>query len=300
MSTEEIEVDDIQAAVAAALEEDAIPEVIESDVNIEKPAEDLQEEPEFTEKELEAKDHGWNPEGQDRDGNTLTAEEYLARKPLFNKIHNLQDKLDAYDERYKNVESKVGKLVEQNQQIAAAKIAERETLLEQLKTAKENALTNLDVEQVRAIDDKMESVREDLAKTSQITETVTDQPAETEAYKAFVAENEWAKDTTSPLHKIAIDIGEGFVERNIKAGIKITEADVYKYAAEQVKDLYPHKFGEAVVKQPRVGNNNQRQPIKPVVTKKTLNDIPEDQRAIAKEVMESTGMKEDEYVAMYY
>jgi regulator of replication initiation timing len=299
MSAEEVDIDDVTEAVKATLTEEVVPEVIEAEGDIEKPIEKKdEEEVQFTEKELEAKDHGWNPEGKDRDGNTLSADEYLARKPLFNKIHNLQDKLSASDERYKGLEGQVGQLVEQNKQIAADKIKERETLMDQLAAAKENALTNLDVDQVRAIDDKMDTVRKELKETPETKAPVTNEI--TPAYQEFIDENEWAKDESSALYSEVTRIAENFVQSNVKAGNKITEAEVYAHAAKQVKELYPHKFEDNTApRTPKIGNNNQRQPIKPVVTKKTINDIPEEQRAIAKEVMESTGQTIDEYLAVY-
>jgi len=302
MGSEEININEIEDAVNAALQEDVVPEVIEAEGDVEKPIEaEIEEEVQFTEKELEAKEHGWNPEGKDRDGNTLSAEEYLARKPLFNKIHNLQDKLDNQNTEFNQLKGQVDKLAEQNKQIAQAKIKEREELLDQLKTAKESALTNLDVDQVRAIDDKMETVREELAQTTNSTDTA-ETPSSTATsqevspdWEDFVKDNEWAKDTTSAMYAQS----EIMAQQYFKEHGKVSDKEVYEHIATQMRDLYPHKFQKEQPRTTRVGNNNQRQPIKPAVTKKTLNDIPEDQRAIAQEVMEATGQTIDDYLATY-
>jgi len=290
MSAEEVNIDDVAEAVKATFEEE-VEEIVDpkaEEVIEELAEEEIQEEVQFTEKELEAKDHGWNPEGKDRDGNTLSAEEYLARKPLFNKIGNQSKRIDDLSEQ-------VGKLVEQNKQIASDKIKERETLMKQLSEAKETALTNLDVDRVRAIDEQINTVRDELADTPQLANTQTVDKISPD-YAAFVAENEWANDTTSVMYAQSEIMAQQYFK--VHDG-KATDKEVYDHIAKEMRDLYPHKFEKPAVRQPKMGNNNRRQPLKPVTIKKTINDIPEDQRAIAQEVMESTGQTVDEYLATY-
>lgn len=296
-----VNLEDIEANVKAALEEEFEPEVetdveteteTETETEVEVEVETEIEEPEFTEKELEAKDLGWNPEGQDRDGNTLSAEEFLARKPLFNKIKNQNQRLEEQNGKLTALEKQMEKLAKDNQSIAAAKIKEREAFLEQLKQAKEVALDELKVDEVRHIDNQMEKVREELSKPAE--EPAKEQYVSPD-YNDFVAENEWAKDETSAMY----DSAERIAIRYKQVHPEATDKELYGHIHKEIRDAYPHKFETKPVRRQGVGNNNQRQPIKPVVTKKTLSDLPEDQRAIAQEVMESTGQTIDEYLEVY-
>jgi len=106
---------------------------------------DYSQESEYTETELEAMDLGWKPEGKDKDGNTLSADEFLARRPLFNKIKNMHEKMDEMD-------SLIRELREDNKKIAQASIKEKQELLQELKEAREKALDDLDADEVRNLD----------------------------------------------------------------------------------------------------------------------------------------------------
>jgi len=304
------DIDDVEANVKTALEE-AVVEDPPADPPVEDPpaedppadppAEDPPE-PEFSEKEQEAMDLGWRPDGKDRDGNTLSAEEYLARKPLFNKIHNLNEKLDDQSRTQDRLQKQIETLSEHNKKIAEAKIKEREAFLEQLKDAKEQALTDLNVAQVREIDTQIDQVREEIS-TQPVFEGTEATPEVSPAAKKFVEENDWYE-TDMGLATVADDIGKRLVQEKINAGVKPEdilqyETEILNKAADEVKALYPHKFEKPKARQPRVGSNRNRQPIAPVETKKTLNDLPEDQQAIAREVMESTGQTEDQYLETY-
>jgi len=299
------DIDDVEANVKAALEDEVI-EVVADDV-VEEAVEETEvvdeviEDPEPTEKEQEAMDLGWRPDGKDRDGNTLSADEYLARKPLFNKIHNLNEKLDDQSRTQDRLQKQIETLSEHNKKIAEAKIKEREAFLDQLKDAKEQALTDLNVAQVREIDTQIDQVREEIS-TQPVFEGNEATPEVSPAAKKFVEENDWYEKDLG-LATVADDIGKRLVQEKIKEGIKPEdiiqyETEILTKAADEVKALYPHKF-EKKPRQTKVGSNRNRQPITPTETKKTLNDLPEDQRAIAREVMESTGQTEDQYLETY-
>ena len=50
---------------------------------------------------------------------------------------------------------------------------------------------------------------------------------------------------------------------------------------------------------PNLGTNLNRQSLKKQNNKNTINDLPEDQRAIAREVMEDADLSEAEYMKNY-
>lgn len=284
------DIEDIQKNVDAALAEE--PTEPTEPVEPAEPAEP--QEPEFTETELEAKDHGWNPDGKDRDGNTLSADEFLARKPLFNKIHNLQDKLEDKDRQIGEINKRVDTLVDHNKKIAESKVKERKDLLEQLAEAKDDALESLDKERVRAIDKEMENVR------TEINEAVVPdfEPVEQRVspdFADFAKDNEWANDKESALYSAAEVMAKNYGAAN--QGREITDKELYDHIHKGIRELYPHKFKET--KQPKIGRNQQRTPIEQPKKGHSIDDLPEDQRSIANEVMEATGMTIDDYFKTY-
>ena len=222
----------------------------------------------------------------------------MARKPLFNKIHNLQDKLSDKDREIQEIRGKVDTIVEHNKKIAESSVAQKKELLERLKNAKEEALTDLDPDRIRAIDQQMDSVREDI-NASETPDFEPKQPEQTVSpdFEAFAKENDWANDKESALYSAAEVMARNYGAAN--QGREITDKELYDHIHKGIRELYPHKFVEKTTRPTKIGRNQHRTPIDPPKKGKSIEDLPEDQRSIAKEVMEATGMTIDEYFKTY-
>ena len=286
----ELDMSEVEKKVADAIEDE-----VEVEQEIEQEA-SQEVEQELTEEQVEeeASKRGWTAEGTDKFGYKLSAQEFLDRKPMFDTIGNLKKKTDT-------LEDKLNKLTEQNQKIAAKSIEKQQKLMTELEQAKKELLNQdyLDdegVKNLKDIDEKITSVRED------VTEASVSNGNEDEwddALLEFTSNNAWYG-TNAGLTQAA----EVFAKRYTKENKNSTPKDYYGSISQSMMEkfgeqmMFPDK--EAKVRKPNIGSNNNRQPLREVKKSKTLDDIPEDQRAIAREVMESTGINEEEYLKTYF
>jgi hypothetical protein len=193
--------------VEAAMNEEAETEVAE--VETEEVAE-AKAEPEYSQTELEAMDIGWQPDKTDKDGNTLSAEEFIARKPLFNKIRNQSEQLAEVQKTLKELKADSIKMAKES-------IKEKEQLLTQLREAKESALDNLETDEVRKLDKQIDSVKDEIAETKPEPEP---EYKISPYYAGFIEENEWAKDEGSVMYLAGEALGRKYCQTH-----EITEND---------------------------------------------------------------------------
>lgn len=276
---------DVRANLEQIEAEEASKEVLEIDEEIVE--EDISDVEEFSETQLEAMDLGWNPEGKDRDGNSLSAEEFLARKPLFNKIRNQGDELAQMKQMLEELRN-------DNRKIAEASIKEKDRLLEQLKEAREAALEDLDVDTVKQLDKKIEDTQE------LIKESKVEKGTETKVspyYNDFLKENEWAKDESSSLYMAALGLGQRYMmTHEIVDG---NDKPMFDYIHKKIREDFPERFKEkpkvqrvASSKNRATGNYSKKKQV-------TLSDLPEEERRIVKVMMDATGKTEEEYLKNY-
>ena len=272
---------DIAAKIREAAKEE--PEVEVNEIEVEE----ITIEPERTQEELDAIEIGWNPEGKDKDGNTLTAAEFLARKPLFNKIKNMHGKMDE-------MERLINELRQDNKKIAQASIKEKQELLEELRVAREKALDNLDVDEVRNLDKRIENAKEEIKEEP----IEPEKPKVSPYYEDFLKENEWAKDETSSMYLAA----EGLARKYLMTHEIVNGNDkpMFDYIHEQMRKDFPEKFKEQTKRTSKVASSTTRQATN-YSSKKTvtLADLPEDEREVVKTMMRATGKTEEEYLKNY-
>ncbi len=249
-----------------------------NEIDLEPEIEPEQEKaPELTSAEIEAKDMGWSPDGKDRDGNSLSADEFLARKPLFNKITNQSKEISEIREMLHDLKA-------DNRKITEAGIKEKEVLLEQLKEAKEEHLTNLDVDEVRKIDKQIESVQEEI-------KSVPEQ-AQSPYFDDFKKDNEWASDEDSPLSIVAEGIARRYIAKNPSASDK----EMYQHIHETVRKDFPEKFQEKS-RSNKVASSKTRSTN--TYAKKqavTLSDLSADDQKVVTVMADRTGKTVDEYL----
>lgn len=262
-------------------------EVVE-DVDLEKINDELHEEeheeinePEYTPDEEEALSDGWKPDGKDKDGNSLTAKEYMSRRPLFQRIKNLNEKIEGLDNTVKSLQT-------HNKVTSEKSLAEHQRLVKELKAAKAEAFKDMDIEEAERIDKQIEDLPEVEAAPVQ---THTKEQWDIR-HEQFVKENTWFKDNAG-LSAAANDFGRVY----IKDHPACTPDELYKSVTAQVKESFPDSF-QTRKRSTNVSSSTSR--TKPKGTAKhTFNDIPQEHQAMARVVINS-GVKEDEYLKQYF
>ena len=238
----------------------------------------------------EAAKRGWREDGEDRFGHKISAIEFLERAPMFNKIGLLKGDVDTLKKQQQT-------LLEQNKQIAQKAIDDKKKLNDDLKAAKDKLLSQeyLDSDDV----DKLKNIDKRIDDTS-VVETVDNGEqlaADYEVAKAkFVSENDWYRKDYA-MTNMADDIGTNYVkDYHAKHGSLPPPDETFSYVIEEVKKAYPEEKPQRTT---RVASTRNRTVSTKVSNKKTLDDIPEESRALAREVMEATGLSEDEYLKTY-
>lgn len=230
--------------------------------------------PEYTEIEVEAMEHGWNPEGVEGRRN-LTAEEFMDRKPLYDELKSMRktvkrvrDDFETLKEYHSKQEEKV-----------------RERVIAELKAQKATALENDDFEAVVEIDDRLAE-----AKASKV-ETKTSNVI----FEEWVEDNSWYNQDAE-MREYADTIGNGYAARNPGKSLD----DVYEYVSKTVKKTFPEKFENPKRKQPdMVEGVSKSRGTK--TAKYSVKDLPEDDYKIMKTLLR-TGVfdSEEEYLKEYF
>lgn len=257
---------------------------IENEDNHEDVNDNLEHNEEPSEIEVMAADSGWKPDKQDKDGNTLSAKEFMDRKPLFNKIRNQGDQIDDLMER-------VNALQSDNKKITQASMKENERLLEELEAAKDTALTNLDVDDVRKIDKQIDNVKETIADTK-------DEQIISPLFEDFKKDNAWAADETNPLNRA----GEGYAIKYMKEhGDKGNDKEMYEFIHNQIRVDFPEKFEDKPKPQNKVASSrnrstsNSRNKDRSVM----LSDLNAEDQMLFSRMFTQTGKTEAEYMKNY-
>ena len=238
-----------------------------------------------------ATERGWREDGKDKFGHQISALEFLERTPLFHKMDLMRGDVEDLKKQNK-------KIIEQNKQIAQSKIDSDKKHVEDLKAQKETLLNNelLDADDIKELKTLDKQIDEAVVESPEVNETAVVQAYEDRKDK-FMSENDWYNSNRA-MTTLADSLGEKYIkDYNKEHGGVPDPEDLFEYVTEEIKKDFPD-MGKPQ-RQTRVASRNNRTIQTNHKTKKTLDDIPEDQRAIAKEVMESAGLSEDEYLKTY-
>jgi len=233
-------------------------------------------EPEYSESEQEAIQHGWNPEGVEGKKN-LTAEEFMDRKVLY-------DDLRALKRRNKRLEEKYSALDQHYQHVAQK---EREKVIAELKAAKANALAEDDYESVVEIDEKLVEARN-------VPKAETTQEAANEAFSEWKQENTWY-DTDPEMRAYADMIGTGYFSQNDKPDLE----EVYNFVGKEVRKRFKEKFSEPQ-KRPNLVEGANKGRSAPSRSKYSVKDLPEEDRQIMRTLVRSGVLSEEKYLKEYF
>ena len=259
--------------------------VAEEKEDFEAEADAIKEAPDYTPEEQEALDSGWNPEGKDKDGKTLDAKEYMARKPLFNKIHNLRTEQETMN-------SQMGELRSDMKKMTQVFMQEKQALLDQLKEQRTEALDNLETDTVKKLDKQIESV-------SAATQDVAsyDQKEWSKSFISFVKENNWY-DKNPGLKSVADIIGKEYVEANQGA----SPQEVYNYVADRIKKEFSDRFDEksdGQKKNSKVSTSSRRSTESRKKQGVSLSDLDSESQKVVQVMATATGKTVEEYLKTY-
>lgn len=264
-------------------------EELEDDEKVVDKSEEEVEEEEYDEVEQEAMKKGWNPEGpDDPDKRAISAQEFLDRQKLY-------DDLRKRGRENKKLQRAVEDLKASHKIVAeqAYKRAKRE-----LEREKRLAYDEGDTSRAMEIDKEMSELEADQKKISS-EEGNVDQQATEEAYNSFREANPWY-DSDPELRGYADLIGQGLISQNPQRAQEDPEGFFEQVAAE-VKNRFADKFeGEKRVKRRKANAVEGDRAGGKRGTKHTLKDLPEEHREVAKRIIESGVMTQDEYLNDYF
>lgn len=262
--------------------EDLLAAIAADEAGNEAPVEEAQagdEQPEYTEVEVEAMEHGWNPEGVEGK-RTLTAEEFMDRQPLYDDIRSLKKQLRKTQDGIEAMK----KMQDGIRQRAA------EEAIAKLKADKRTALEDGDFDAVMDIDDKIAA--EKAAKDAE--------PQTNEAFEEWVDNNDWYHQNEE-MREYADMIGTGYVAQK---GDKTPPAQVFAYVEQEVKRRFADKFENPRRKAPQLaesaaagrGSGGTRSS----GAKHKAAELPETDRQIMRTIVRSGAMTEAEYLKEYF
>jgi hypothetical protein len=231
------------------------------------------EEHEFTDAEVEAMEHGWNPNGVDGKKN-LSAEEYMDRKPLY-------DDLKSQNKKIKRMQESIDALKQFNDTISER---ERSKLLNQLKAAKKAALENDDYNAVVEIDERIAD-----AKVPNVQQQTP------EIFSQWVSENSWYN-TDNEMRQFADIIGTGYAENHPNTPLD----QIYEHVGKEVRARFPEKFNTAPRAAKPSAVEGATKGRRASSKKYSAKDLPEQDRQIMKTLIRDGHMSEQEYLKKYF
>jgi len=228
-----------------------------------------------------ATEWGYKEGAKDKDGNTFSPMEFLSRKPLFSRINSLQvqHRKDMDEMRKQLSEQK-----KDNKKIAEYMTRENEKLMSDLKKARDEALTDMDVDKVRALDKEIESV-----KTAPVM-GYTDQDWNS-SYKSFLKQNQWYDDFKG-LARAADAMGVEYKGQNPDC----SPDELYSYVTKEIKKEFPERFDKKKTTQKVTSANKRVTTEKVVGNKKTIEDYTSEEQRVIQNMARATGKTPEEYL----
>ena len=227
----------------------------------------------YSDTEIQAMEHGWNPEGIEGKKN-LTADEFLDRQPLYDDIRSLKKqtrKLQDGIEAMKSMQDGI-------------RARERDKTIRELQASKKVALENENYDAVLEIDEYIAQTRsEPLGPKTNVV------------FEQWVDKNEWYHDSPD-MRQYADMIGAAIYQKNPNRPIN----EVYAEVGKEVKARFPDKFGNANRDRPNPVEGAGKGRAGRTSSKHSARDLPEDDRKIMETIVRSGAMTKDEYLKEYF
>lgn len=260
-------------------------EELETGLESEEEQAAVEEEQEYTEIELEAMDQGWSPHGVEGKRN-LSAEEFLDRKPLYDKIHRVEKTLKEQDKKFE--------ALRQHEKMVRDRM--HEDHLKELKAAKRAALESYDYEKAEQIDDEIFDARTQHQQEEK--PAVPDVENIQRAVADWTEENPWYMEN-KVMKRFAYGEGEDYRAENPGAPIE----EILAHISKAVKKEFPEKFSNMNRAKPSSvegsATGGRRTPATP--KQKSVKDLPEEAISVMRTLIRGGTFKtEQDYVNDYF
>lgn len=238
--------------------------------------------------EAEARALGWKPEGVEGK-RALTAEEFLDRKPLFDRIHKLEKT---------NKESKrsIDALIQHNRQIQ--ELAYKKAM-EDLRSKRDEAIELGDRQTVNRLDSELDDLKAKQKAADEVLKSTEADPAEValeesrEYYQNWISkpENKWYE-RDEQLREYTDSIVQSYVIKETSSGRKPTLDEIYEYAQKKVHSVFPEKF----MKRTPVVESGSRKPAQKRDSRYNVSDLDQDTQRVVRTMAKSRGISEEQYI----
>lgn len=243
-------------------------------------------EPEYSDVEREAIAQGWNPEGVEGK-KSLSAEEFLDRKPLYDRLHKQEKKIKDLDKAIQAIQTHEN-MVRENM---------HKKHLEELKAAKKDAFERMDYDSLQQIDDKIELAKEEF-KTSQQAPQVAPAEVVQQVIENWVSKNKWYEN--DPAMKRYADLeGASYRAENPTASFD----DILNHIESSTKSNFPEKFKNMNRERPAAVEGSVAGARRtPAASKQhTVRDLPEEAVSVMKVLVRSGAFKNEQaYIDDYF
>ncbi len=234
--------------------------------------------PSVSKYDAEARTQGWVPKEEwDGDPDDWTdSREFVKRGELFHKISNQSGEL-------KELRKAMQGLVEHHNKV---KDTEFKRALDYLKTEKKKALEDGNADQLIAVDDAIEQLKDEQSK-AKTTSTQQEAKGPTPVFVDWVKQNAWYA-SDQDMRAFADDIGVGYYNRNPG----VSEGDLYKVVKERVMKAFPEKFKGQGTKNQSVEGTSNAAPKKSSTFKLT-----EEEERVCKTFVRTGALTREQYIA---
>lgn len=218
-------------------------------------------EPQLSEVEQQAYKEGWRTKEEYSQDSTkdpsrwIPADEFMRRKPLFEKIDSLKQESYQSRKELQEVKKALNDLSDHHKKV---RDNEYKRALDELKAQRRVAIEDSNIQVVEAIEERMDSLKEEKQefdaqlKQEQQTQTKAGPTAE---YVEWVKDNSWYN-TNKEMHDFADSLGVSYLQSNPNA----TPNDVFSYVTKQTKRAYPDSFPEARKSRPSAVDSSTPEP----------------------------------------
>ena len=252
------------------------------------------EAPQFSEAEEKAMKDGWVPkdqwEGDPEDW--VPARQFLKNGELFGRIN-------SYKHKIQGLEKSVQALVKHNEQVfdAGYKAAEA-----QLKAERREALREGDVERVEQVEEKLEELKtEHEEKKQEFKAEAQPQATMHPSWEPWVDRNQWYVNDVR-LRSYADGIAKEIVQEAQSAGQQIEFDKLLLEVSRQVKEEFPHRFGNKTPVQRTTVKDDASNGAAPTKRQAARDDIEASMSEMDRQIMETvirSGVPKEKYLDDY-
>lgn len=232
----------------------------------------LDQTPEPTPSEVEARKLGWRPEAEfeGEEGKWVNADEFIARAPLFEKNRKLSRKI-------KDLESSVNLLKDHHSKVEEAAY---KRAIDTLKAEKIKALDEGDHKSVVDIDEQIIDLKKEAKK-----EKTADNPE----FDEWKSRNSWYE-TDKELKEFADIVGYGYAATHGNPD----KEEVYKYTEDLVRSKFPEKFMNPNKRKPSAVESGSRDTGKQ--RRPSWSELPEIFQQVGGKFVRNGVMTRDQYI----